>query len=41
MIRAEYNEYPKVKFNFRGRVNLPDLINQFVLDEKRNYIILD
>lgn len=36
VIHAVYANKPTIRLNFRGKVNLPDLINQIVRDKRRN-----
>jgi superfamily II DNA or RNA helicase len=40
-IEAEYSSVIKPKFNFKGNLNAPNLVNQLVLDPNRNQQILD
>ena len=41
IINAEYSTKITPKFNFRAQLNAPDLINQLVVDPKRNELIID
>lgn len=40
-IDAEYSSRISTKVNFKGKLNLPDLINKLTLDDKRNKQIID
>lgn len=41
IINADYSTIIKPKHNFKGVLNLPDLINQLIVDKKRNDIIAE
>lgn len=41
IIEAEYDRNLKLKYNFKGKVNHPDLINQIANDEGRNRLIVN
>jgi len=41
VVEAEYSSKIQAKFNFRGQLNNPDLINQLVLDKARNKQIIE
>lgn len=41
IIEAEYEKVFKLKYNFKGKVNHPDLINQIAEDRTRNKLIVN
>lgn len=41
IIEAEYSSRIAATTNFKGKLNLPDLVNKLILDDKRNKQIID